>query len=254
MPTAAHDGPYGLVDTHAHFTTDSYIGQAKALGFRNPDGMPEEYWPRWSPEEHLDLMGRAGVARSILSMSSPGVHFGDPGQARKLAREVNLAAAEVKAAHPGQFGFFASLPLPSVDDSLAEIEMALDELHADGFVLMTNVAGRHLGARELAPVLEELDRRGAVVLLHPTSCIGHESLSGGRPQPMLEFLFDTARTVVDLVLSGAAERFGAVGATSGLPAASARSAIYLSKAFAPVIVTTSSESTEASRGRTGIAQ
>jgi hypothetical protein len=81
----------GFVDVHAHFVTDSYVRQAIAAGHDRPDGMAT--WPVWSPKAHLDLMDRHGVATALLSLSSPGVHFGDDAAARRLAREVNEYAA-----------------------------------------------------------------------------------------------------------------------------------------------------------------
>jgi predicted TIM-barrel fold metal-dependent hydrolase len=197
----------GLIDVHAHFTTSAYIERAKEAGHREPDGMPEAYWPRWSAARHLELMDEVGIEKSVLSMSSPGVHFGDNAAARVLAREVNEAAAEATRQYPQRFAHFAVLPLPDIDGSLAEISHGFEELGAAGVILSTNAAGHYLGDARLGPILAELDRRNAVVLLHPTSCVGHEQLSSGRPRPMIEFLFDTARTVVDLILSGAAERY-----------------------------------------------
>jgi predicted TIM-barrel fold metal-dependent hydrolase len=197
----------GLIDVHAHFTTDRYIELAKAAGHRQADGMPEAYWPRWSVEGQLALMDEAGIASALLSVSSPGVHFGDDAAARLLAREVNENAAEAARQHPHRLGFLAALPLPDVDGSLAEIAYAFDELKTPGVILLSNSAGQYLGDKRLDPVLAELDRRGAVVLLHPTSCVGQENLACGRPVAMIEFLFDTARTVVDLVISGAVNRY-----------------------------------------------
>jgi predicted TIM-barrel fold metal-dependent hydrolase len=195
-----------VVDVHAHFTTDSYIAQAIAAGHREADGMPENYWPRWSAEQHLRLMDEAGIRFSLLSLSSPGVHFGDDAAAWALAREMNDVAAATAAEHPDRFGYFAVLPLPDTDGALAEIDRTF-QLGARGVIVLTNNDGHYLGDRRLRPVLAELNRLGAVVLLHPTSCVGCQNLTIGRPQPMIEFLFDTARAVVDFILSRAAERF-----------------------------------------------
>jgi predicted TIM-barrel fold metal-dependent hydrolase len=200
----------GLIDVHAHFTTEAYIAAAKAAGHLRPDGMPEQYWPRWTACEHLDLMDRVGVQKAILSISSPGVHFGDDTAARALATDVNDAAAAIVHAHPERFGFFASLPTPDVQGALRELLRALDELGAAGIVLMTNSHGHYVGDGRFAPLLAELDRRAAVVLLHPTSTEHHEVVDLGRPRPMLEFLFDTARTVIDYILAGNAERYPAI--------------------------------------------
>ena len=106
-------GQAGFVDVHAHFVTDWYAAQASAAGHQLPDGMLT--WPTWSAETHLELMDRSGIDTAVLSVSSPGVHFGDDAAARVLARRLNDFAASVVADHPDRFGWFASLPLPDVD-------------------------------------------------------------------------------------------------------------------------------------------
>ncbi len=193
-----------FVDVHSHFLTPSYVRQASAAGHVHPDGMGQ--WPAWSAEAHLELMDRHGIQTAVLSLSSPGVHFGDDAAARLLARQVNEDAAGVVAAHPGRFGFFASVPLPDVDGTLEAIAYGIDELDADGVVLMTNAQGKYLGDESLEPVFAELDRRRAVAFLHPTSPVCWEQSSLGRPRPMVEYIFDTARTVTDLVASGMLRR------------------------------------------------
>ncbi|MFJ8692056.1 amidohydrolase family protein [Streptomyces roseolilacinus] len=200
----APDGTVGLVDVHAHFVTDSYVRQAKEAGHTAPDGVPA--WPTWSAAAHLEVMDRCGIGTAMLSVSSPGVHFGDDASARRLAREVNEAGAEAVREHPDRFGLFASLPVPDADGALEEIAHAYDVLGADGVVLETNTHGTYLGNPGLAPVWAELDRRGAVVFLHPTSPVCWERSALGRPRPMIEFVFDTARTVTDLLLAGVPER------------------------------------------------
>src|ERR1700761_1265393 len=121
--------PVPLVDVHAHFVTDSYIGAARAAGIEHPDGMPG--WPAYSADEHLRQLDRRGISRAMLSISSPGVHFGDHEAARLLARSVNEAGAALVAGHPDRFGLFASLPVPDVDGALAELRYTLDDSGAD---------------------------------------------------------------------------------------------------------------------------
>ncbi|WP_320778792.1 amidohydrolase family protein [Streptomyces sp. CRN 30] len=195
----------GYLDVHAHFVTDSYVRQARAAGHELPDGVPA--WPSWSAAAHLELMDRCGIETSMLSVSSPGVHFGDDTAARRLAREVNEDGAETVRAHPGRFGLFASLPLPDVDGALAELAHAHDTLGADGVVLETHSHGTYLGDPVLEPLWAELDRRGTVVFLHPTSPVCWERSALGRPRPMVEFIFDTARTVTDLLMAGTLDRY-----------------------------------------------
>ncbi|MBP0457195.1 amidohydrolase family protein [Streptomyces montanisoli] len=197
-----------LIDVHAHFVTDSYVASARAAGHAHPDGMPG--WPSWSTEEHLRLMDEHHIRTSLLSISSPGTHFGDDAAARALTRQVNEHAAELVRAHPGRFGHFASLPLPDVDGSLAELAYALDELGSDGVTIETNAHGRYPGDPHFEPLWAELDRRGTAVFVHPTSPVHPETVAVGRPRPMLEFIFDSTRAVSDLVLSGVVNRFPGV--------------------------------------------
>jgi 6-methylsalicylate decarboxylase len=197
--------PTPLVDVHAHFLTDAYVSAARAAGHEHPDGMPG--WPSWSAGQHLQLMDQWGVARSILSISSPGIHFGDDQAARELTRHVNDAGAAVARAHPDRFGHFASLPLPDVEGSLAELACALDDLGSDGVAVETSAGGIYLGDARYAPLYEELNRRHTVVFAHPTSPPCAQEVSLGRPRPMLEFIFDSTRAVSNLVFSGTLSRY-----------------------------------------------
>jgi 6-methylsalicylate decarboxylase len=196
----------GAIDVHTHFLTPRYREEAIAAGHVRPDGMPT--LPEWSDKEALSLMDAVGVSTSILSISSPGVHFGDGARARSLARHVNETAAKVVADHPTRFGFFASLPLPDIDGALSEIAYAFDVLNADGVILETNSAGAYPGDEALLPILRELDGRSACVFIHPTA--PHQLARSGPtlryPRPMMEFMFETTRTVFDLIFTGTLER------------------------------------------------
>ena len=191
-----------LIDVHAHFLTDAYIIAARAAGHVHPDGMAG--WPNWSAEEHLRLMDRWGVATAVLSISSPGTHFGDDASARRLTREVNEAGAAISRANPGRFGHFASLPLPDVPGALDELGYALDELDSDGITIETNSAGVYLGNDRYEPLYRELD--GRAVLVRPTSPPCAEAIALAGPADA-GVHFQTTRAVSDLVFTGTLVRF-----------------------------------------------
>jgi predicted TIM-barrel fold metal-dependent hydrolase len=188
------------IDVHAHYVPDGYRVALQRAGHDQPDGMP--FVPEWSAAEHVRMMERLGIGTSLLSISSPGVCLGDGPTAADLAREVNEDGRRAVVDHPGRFGLLASLPLPDVDAAIAEIAYCFDHLDVDGFVLLTNLRGAYVSDNSFEPVFRELGRRGARVLLHPTSPACWEHTSFDRPRPMLEFFFDTTRVVVDLVLNG----------------------------------------------------
>jgi 6-methylsalicylate decarboxylase len=191
------------IDVHFHYLSPEYREKMiDAIG-SYPDGFAA---PQWSAEAALAMMDRMGIATGMLSVSSPGVHFGSDARARALARSVNEFAARTMGDNRGRFGGFASLPLPDVDGALDEIAYALDTLKLDGVVMLTNFNGVYLGDKRLDPVFDELNRRGAVVFIHPTSPICWQQSALGYPRPMIEFTFDSTRAVVNLIFSGTTAR------------------------------------------------
>jgi predicted TIM-barrel fold metal-dependent hydrolase len=192
-----HAGAPGRIDVHSHYLPAPYQKALLDAGMRTADGgFPV---PGWSAEDHLRSMARRGVACSMLSISSPHVQFLDAARAARLAREVNEAGAQLCSDHPGKFGVLAVLPLPDVAASLAELAYACDRLGVDGVGLETNARGLYLGDPAFAPLFDELERRKATVFLHPTSPACFEQIGMGFPAPMIEFPFDTARTVTSLL-------------------------------------------------------
>jgi 6-methylsalicylate decarboxylase len=156
-------------------------------------------------------MDRAGIATSMVSVTTPGIWFGDAEETRALARELNeYGAAKLVGDHKGRFGLFAVLPLPHVENSLKEVAYAFDVLKADGIGLLTGYDDKWLGDPAFAPVFEELNRRRATVYVHPVDaacCPGN--IAGVTPQ-MLEYPTNTTRTIASLLVTGAASRYSQV--------------------------------------------
>ena len=190
----------GVIDVHLHAMPERYrtaLHAALGSSARTPD---------WSPCLALAMMDRQGIAAAVLSLSAPGPHFGDDGQARTLARALNDDAAATAARFP-RLGAFATLPLPHVGHACEEAERALDELQLDGVGLLTGYNGRYLGEPEYDPLLEVLDRRAAVVLVHPAVHPSTRHVALGVPNFMLEYPFDTTRAAVNMIFADVLDRF-----------------------------------------------
>jgi predicted TIM-barrel fold metal-dependent hydrolase len=189
------------IDVHHHFLPPLFERTARERSVLNPalGGL--------SVGRSIDEMDRNGVASAVLSIPSPGAWYGDVDLARRIARDANECAAGLVSDHKGRFGMFATLTLPDLDGALAEVAYAFDQLKADGVHMWTNYGDFWLGDPRLSPLLEELNRRKAVVYTHPTTpnCCGH--LLPEAPVPMIEYGTDTTRSIASLVLSGAASRY-----------------------------------------------
>ncbi|KAJ6000547.1 Amidohydrolase 2 [Penicillium waksmanii] len=150
-------------------------------------------------------------------MSSPGTHLtpGNNTEARKLTRQVNEELSKICVENKKRFMFFASLPLPDIEGSLAEIDHALDNLGAIGFQILTNSHGIYPGDERLKPIFEKLNQRATIAFFHPTSCniqninngsVEHVTPMHGVPSPVMEFMFDTSRALASLLTSGTVAR------------------------------------------------
>ncbi|MBI2185605.1 MAG: amidohydrolase [Acidobacteria bacterium] len=148
-------------------------------------------------------MDKNGIGTAICSIVQPGIWLGGGvEESRALARECNDYGARMVADHPGRFGLFAAIPLPDADGSLREIEYALDTLKADGIGLFTSYGDKYLGDAAFAPVYEELNRRRALVYVHPTQPKCCTGLVPGVTVSTIEYATDTTRTIAHLVFSG----------------------------------------------------
>ena len=185
------------IDVHTHFVPDGYRAVLARHGHDTIAGTPV---PDWSAGLHEEFMREWGIETAVVSISDPGVYFGDRAEARETARLVNEEAAALIAANRERWGAFASLPLPDVPAAVAELEHALDALTLDGVVLLSNVDGVYLGDPALADLYAELHRRQAVVFVHPT--VPHERPHLVYPPFLFEFTFDTTRAFVNLMYLG----------------------------------------------------
>ena len=182
------------VDTHHHILPDFFF-QATNEADHPAGGVAPAPWSRASMLSFLD---EAGIDVAVTSISTPGVHTGDDAAARALARRCNELAAEMIRDRPDRFGGFACLPLPDVDGALAELAYAFDDLRLDGVVLFSNARGVYLGDARFTPLFEELQRRAAVVFVHPNPSPDPSAHALGLPDNLIDFTADTTRAIAHL--------------------------------------------------------
>lgn len=188
------------IDVHHHIAPPAYVEEMKSMLFGPTLG--------WSPQKSIDDMDEAGVATSITSITTPGVWLGDNDQGRRVARECNDYGAKMVSDYPGRFGMFAAIPLPDTAGSLREIEYGLDVLKADGISLFTSYRDQWLGEPQFDPVMEELNRRKALVYVHPDAPVCCRNLLRDLfNNSVIEYTADTTRAIACLLFRGAINRY-----------------------------------------------
>ena len=193
------------IDVHHHIIPPVYLEAMRRVGIADP--IPGVDYPAWDVQTTLAVMDRQGIATAMVSISEPGVYFGNVALARDLARQINEFSARLVADHPQRFGAFAVLPLPDVEAALRELAYALDTLKLDGIGLLTNYRGTYLGDAALEALFAELNRRQVVAFIHPSTPPSTDQPTFGLPPSLYEFTFDTTRMVANLLYSGTLDRY-----------------------------------------------
>lgn len=191
------------IDVHHHVLPDFYIEAQRAAGIT---ATAYRGFPEWTPRKSLAVLEAHRIATAILSFTSPGIWFGDLAQTRALARRCNDYLAQLAADHPGRFGGFGFLPLPDIEGSLAEIARVFDELGLDGITLLTSIDQRYIGHPDFEPVYAELDRRRAVVFIHPCYPPGTEARGWNIPRMLIDYPFETTKVAINLIFNGVTAR------------------------------------------------
>ena len=186
-----------VIDIHSHIIIPEYISILEKHDAMMSEGFP---LPEYDWDRHLKWMDEAGIQTSVLTLAAPQPYFGDIAESAKMIRRINEESARLKKEHPGRFMFCAALPLPDVDAAIEEVKYAFDVLKADGIKLATNVHGQYLGSPELDDLFLELDKRHAVVILHP-HCPDpvNASVMAQTPLAMQEYLSETTRAVSNMI-------------------------------------------------------
>ncbi|MFW9794044.1 MAG: amidohydrolase family protein [Candidatus Thorarchaeota archaeon] len=195
---------YDWIDLHHHLMPDFYVNALAEKGINELSGVPI---PTYSPEECLKDMDKVGIDKAILSIPPAGLHIKHNDFFRGLVREANTFLAEMVQKHPTRFGALASMPLPDIDGSFTELEYAMDELHLDGVVLLSNADGMYLGDPELEEFFTELNRRRMVVFVHPDDPPFADMKKPDVPVVHIEWPFDTTRAVANMVYNGVLDRY-----------------------------------------------
>jgi len=195
-----------IIDVHAHAILPSWYEWLARKNAPGPPRMEGIAVPQWSPELAIRVMDEHNIRCQILS-NSIGTKGMTAAEAVPLARRMNEELAGFIARHPGRFGAFAVIPVQDVEASVREIAYALKTLHLDGVCLPTSHDGLYPGDPRFEPIWAELDRQRAVAFVHPHAAPYTAGLKVGVVPGMVEFMFDSTRAVISVVVSGTRRKY-----------------------------------------------
>src|SRR5262249_502677 len=163
--------------------------------------------PMTDVNKRIEDLDRVGIDVEVVSLSTPNVFFADAQRQPEIARMVNDAYAELVAQHPTRFKAFASIPMDSPDEAVAELHRAIDELKMNGVILLTNIAGNPLTSPQYREFFAEANRMRLCILLHPMLPANTESFREYVLGPIVGFMFDTNLAVARMCYDGMFREF-----------------------------------------------
>jgi 6-methylsalicylate decarboxylase len=143
---------------------------------RNPNDLrrPRPLHPREIQRLHARPLpparrraGQAGVERQILSTHRQP-YLPDEAEGIAAIHLLNDGYAELAARYPNRIAAYITLPLPHIDASLREMARGLDELGCVGVNMHISCLGRSVAEPEFEPLFAEMNRRGAILFVHPS--------------------------------------------------------------------------------------
>ncbi len=195
--------PGGKIDVHFHLIPQFFRDAVHEAGLM----LATAQYPEWSTELALELMDKHDIALAIASAVWPGAGFLPDDKAAGFARRCNDYAADLIARHPRRFGCFGLIPMHDTDAAIAEAQYCLDTLCFEGIGLFGSYGERFLGDPFFDPLMSCLNAAKAVVHIHPSLHPSSQSLKLQWPGWLIEYVFDTTRAAINLILSGARARF-----------------------------------------------
>ena len=196
--------PY-RIDVHHHAIPSEVVESFNQLGMTEMGGVPI---PVFDSKQTLSFMDFASIKTAVVCLSDVGGAFTNEENAINIAREANQFYAGLRKDYPGRFGAFATLPLPYVKASINELKYALDTLQLEGVMMLSNNNGVYLGDPSLDDIMKELNKRKAVVCVHPTEAQGDKDFKTlNFPGFLLNFVFDTTRAITNMIFNKTVQKY-----------------------------------------------
>lgn len=202
-----------VIDVHAHVTPQRFqravLSGADWYGLRPDTGELDNLRNRWQPERRIEEMDRMRVDVQLVSPTDGFYQYHrEPDVTARIAAECNDEIAEMVDTRPDRFMGLGTLPLQSVDHTLAEMERGMGELRLRGFMIDDHVNNLTFDHDLFDPFWAAAERLGAFILVHqgrPTS-VTYRTQKYFLPNAIGN-LVDRTITFASLVYGGVMDRY-----------------------------------------------
>ncbi|HKV04436.1 MAG TPA: amidohydrolase family protein [Candidatus Acidoferrales bacterium] len=161
-------------------------------------------------ERRIRDMDDTGIAKQILSLTSPGVQIFDAPTAVALATSFNDQLAEAIRRHPDRFAGLAAIAPQDPPAAAKELERAVKSLGLKGAIINSHTRGEYLDETKYWAIFEAAESLGVPIYLHPTTpsprMIG-PFLDRGLDGAVFGFAVETSLHILRIVVSGVFDRF-----------------------------------------------
>ena len=195
------------IDVHAHYFPAEYMDCLARLGSGRVERIAFAPGAGVTMDERVELLDRTGVDMQVLSASLLQPDFAKSSDAVVAARLANDLYLDVCRKYRGRFEAFGVVPLPHVGEAITEVGRCLDTLGMVGLTVGCTVAGRFLDDPAFDPFFAELDRRSAVLFLHPVGAGAGPGTADYGLAWMIGAPVEDSVAALRLVLSGLTSRY-----------------------------------------------
>jgi 5-carboxyvanillate decarboxylase len=161
-------------------------------------------------ERRIQDMDATGIARQILSLTSPGVQIFDADTAVGLARSANDELAEAIRKHPDRYSGLAAIAPQNAMLAAQELERGVRQLGLKGAIINSHTHGEYLDDPKFWDIFEAAEALNVPIYLHPATpppAMIRPFMERGLDGAVFGFAVETGLHMLRIVVSGVFDRF-----------------------------------------------
>jgi 5-carboxyvanillate decarboxylase len=161
-------------------------------------------------ERRIHDMDDTGIAKQILSLTSPGVQIFDADTAVGLARSCNDQLAEAIRKYPDRYAGLAAVAPQDPKCAAQELERGVRKLGLKGAIINSHTRGEYLDDPKFWDIFEAAEALNVPIYLHPNTpspAMIRPFMERGLDGAVFGFAVETGLHMLRIVVSGVFDRF-----------------------------------------------